>query len=290
MLNTKQTKTSQYYIPLTSFEALNMHYLWSGKFIAPSSEWIHMSRELGEYELFLVLEGTLYISDNLHNYTVNAGEYLIMQPTNQQYGVKPSYTSFYWLHFTASPTYITNQVSSIDAKNSTVISNHGVIHNIERITVLLSQLQETDRRYHNPYTCDLLAFSLLLELYNQQHKPPVNSLSHKNQLYQDILDYVSWNRLGVIRITELAQYFGYHEKYISTFFKEMSGIPLKQYLIQEKMNYAKAELISSSISINQLAYNLGFSDSHNFSNAFKKVIGMSPIQYRNNYRQIRKRS
>lgn len=161
---------------------------------------------------------------------------------------------------------------------------------MERITILLSQLQETDQRYHNAYTCDLLAFSFLLELYNQQHKQPLDSLSHKNQLYQDILDYVSWNRLGVIRVAELAQYFGYHEKYISTFFKKMSGISLKQYLIQEKMNYAKAELISSSISINQLAYNLGFSDSHNFSNAFKKVIGVSPIQYRHNYHALTSQS
>ena len=257
----------------------DFRYIWTGIFTATSAEWTHMSRPLHEYEIFLMIDGTLHIADENRHYTVSRGEYLIMPPTKKQYGFKPSYASFYWLHFTApSSSIITDW--QVPKNNSIVLSNHGVIPNIERITILLSQLQETDRRYHHAYTLNTLALGILLELYNQQAHIKDKKTSGKEQLYQDILDYITWNKFGVIRVSDLAAYFGYHEKYISTVFKQMAGIPLKQYIIKEMMEHAKAELTTTNKTIAQIAYSLGYSDSHNFTHAFKKVIGLSPSEYR----------
>lgn len=253
-------------------------YIWTGIFTATSAEWTHMSRELHEYEIFFMIDGTLHIADEDRHYTISRGEYLIMHPAKKQYGFKPSCASFYWLHFTAPlSSIITDQLHK---NNSIVLPNHGVIANMERITILLSQLQETDRRYHHAYTSNTLALGVLLELYNQQAHIEDKQTSSKEQLYQDILDYVTWNKFGVIRVSDLAAYFGYHEKYISTFFKQMSGIPLKQHLIKEMMEHAKAELTTTHKTVAQIAYSLGYSDSHNFTHAFKKVTGLSPSEYR----------
>lgn len=253
-------------------------YIWTGIFTATSAEWTHMSRELHEYEIFFMIDGTLHIADEDRHYTISRGEYLIMHPAKKQYGFKPSCASFYWLHFTAPlSSIITDQLHK---NNPIVLPNHGVIANMERITILLSQLQETDRRYHHAYTSNTLALGVLLELYNQQAHIVDKQTSSKEQLYQDILDYVTWNKFGVIRVSDLASYFGYHEKYISTFFKQMSGIPLKQHLIKEMMEHAKAELTTTHKTVAQIAYSLGYSDSHNFTHAFKKVTGLSPSEYR----------
>ena len=256
----------------------DFRYIWTGIFTATSAEWTHMSRELHEYEIFFMIDGTLHIADENRHYTISRGEYLIMHPAKKQYGFKPSYASFYWLHFTAPlSSIITDQLHK---NNPIVLPNHGVIANIERITILLSQLQETDRRYHHAYTSNTLSLGVLLELYNQQAHIVDKQTSSKEQLYQDILDYVTWNKFGVIRVSDLAAYFGYHEKYISTFFKQMSGIPLKQHLIKEMMEHAKAELTTTHKTVAQIAYSLGYSDSHNFTHAFKKVTGLSPSEYR----------
>ena len=255
------------------------NYIWTGIFTATSSEWTHMSRALQEYEVFFMIDGTLHIADENRHYSISRGEYLIMHPTKKQYGFKPSYASFYWLHFTAPISSILMDLQS-QKNNSIVLPNHGVVPNMERITILLSQLQETDRRYHHGYTSNTLALGVLLELYNQQAHTMDKKSSGKEQLYQDILDYITWNKFGVIRVSDLAAYFGYHEKYISTFFKQMSGISLKQYLIKEMMEHAKAELTTTNKTIAQIAYSLGYSDSHNFTHAFKKVTGLSPSEYR----------
>lgn len=257
----------------------DFRYIWTGIFTATSTEWTHMSRPLHEYELFFIIDGTLHIADENRHYTISRGEYLIMHPTKKQYGFKPSYASFYWLHFTAPSTSIISD-TQLHENNPIVLPNHGVIPNMERITILLSQLQETDRRYHQAYTSNTLALGVLLELHNQQTHIMDKQTSSKEQLYQDILDYVTWNKFGVIRVSDLAAYFGYHEKYISTFFKQMSGIPLKQHLINEMMEHAKAELTTTHKTVAQIAYSLGYSDSHNFTHAFKKVTGLSPSEYR----------
>ena len=77
------------------------NYHWSGRFIAPNENWIHMTRELMDHELVLVTEGTLHIECDGVSYTVNEGEYLIMSPSKIQKGTKSGYCSFYWVHFVA---------------------------------------------------------------------------------------------------------------------------------------------------------------------------------------------
>lgn len=103
------------------------------------------------------------------------------------------------------------------------------------------------------------------------------------QLYDDICDYINLHISENIKVSEIADYFGYNKKYLPSFFRKHSGITVKQYILQTKMEYAKAELSDTNHSISQVAYNIGFNDVHNFSIAFKKITGLSPSDYRNSY-------
>lgn len=249
-------------------------YQWCGKFKAPTSEWMHMTRKLSDYELFLVTDGTLYIADSEHTYSVAKDEYLFMSPTEKQYGYAPSNCSFLWFHFSLIPTNISTQ-------NRIILPQQNRIPNIERIIILINQLQDSDRRYHNSYTMDLLATGLLMELYNQvQIQQRGNILSSKTQLYQAVLDYINWNKFNRISVLELSRYFGYHEKYLSSVFKSIAGISLKQYILAATMEHAKAELMNTNKTISQIGSSIGYIDSHNFSHAFKNVVGISPSDYR----------
>ena len=61
-------------------------YHWCGKFTSPNNTWIHLTRNLEDYELFVVTEGTLHIASETSEYTVQPGEYLLMPPTKFQHG------------------------------------------------------------------------------------------------------------------------------------------------------------------------------------------------------------
>lgn len=271
----------------------DISYHWSGTFVAPGSNWIHMTRRLSDYELMFVTEGTLYIASGDDEYTVEKGEYLLMPPTENQHGTKKQYCSFYWMHFSYNNEkndHVTSEtgdtVTDVQPSDSGLISLpiKGCPSSPDRLIVLLKQLQDSDRRYRSAALNHYLTGAVLTELSLQNGANAGHGLRFsREQTYSDILTYIDWHISEPLHIDELAAYFGYNSKYLTTFFKKRSGIPLKQYIIRTKMERAKSLLSESSLPVSQIAYQLGFTDAHNFSNAFRTATGMSPGRYRESY-------
>lgn len=269
------------------FDSKNgFEYRWCGKFTPPSEEWIHLTRQLVDYELMVVTEGTLHIADHEQTYTVNKGDYLLMPPTPYQHGTKQGSCEFYWMHFNYNNALQDHQcLPSMPEYTSSHLSIplQGSLSSPERIIILMKQLQDSDRRYKESTLNNALCSAVLAELSAQGRHKLIKDKQLKEQLYGDILDYISWHAQGTLRVSEVASYFGYNEKYLTTFFKKYSGITLKQYIQQTKMEFAKSALSETTDPISQIAFSLGFSDAHNFSNAFHKVTGLSPSEYRASY-------
>lgn len=250
-------------------------YVMTGKFKAPSPNWKHELFHLAEYELFVMTEGTLYLSYNQQRYTVNSGEYLILPPCNSwRQGFKEAYSSFYWLHF--SPPN-----SSED--NCFTLPQMGAIPKLEKVVVLMKQLQDEVKNNYPEVSLNAMTTSIVTELYGQLYlNTPVDtkSLSQK-QIYSDILDYIQLNMYRNIKIAEIAQHFGYNEKYLSHLFANITGVPLKQFILSRKMDAANFMLTDTNMPITDIAKELGFSDNHNFSRAYKGFTGLTPSEYRN---------
>jgi len=247
----------------------------SGKFIAESDNWIHYTRQLKDYELMLVIKGTLYISNEKQNYTVHEGEYLLMEPSLIQKGFKPSRCSFYWLHFSCN--HCEHKADAI------TIPQQFLLPAPERVIIFLKQLQDSDCRYENKKLNSILTAAILteIELQTSKNYHSQNNITQEHLLLE-IKDYIKWNLHRNIKIADIAAYFGYNEKYLTTLFHSVTGTALKQYVLQSKMEQAKIQLSDTNLQISQIAYNLGFEDSHNFSNAFKKITGLSPKEYKLN--------
>lgn len=100
---------------LFQFSASNpIRYYFTGKFEAPAANWVHEEFPLGEFELFVMTEGTLYLSYNQEEFVVESGEFLLLPPTASQNakrrGYRPSFCSFYWLHFLPENEYSVKEV------------------------------------------------------------------------------------------------------------------------------------------------------------------------------------
>lgn len=269
------------------FDSKNgFEYRWCGKFTPPNDEWIHLTRNLADYELMVVTEGTLYIADHEQEYVVNKGEYLLMPPTPHQHGTRPGSCEFYWMHFDyhggAQDHTVWAETEDVQPKHL-ILPQKKNLASLERIIILMKQLQDSDRRYKDSTLNNALCSAILAELSAQSRHSIAKETQLKEQLFSDILDYISWHAGSNLRVSEIAAYFGYNEKYLTTFFKKYSGITLKQHILQTKMELAKSTLSETTGPISQIAFSLGFSDAHNFSNAFHKVTGLSPSEYRGSY-------
>jgi AraC-like DNA-binding protein len=264
---------------------------WAGKFEAPNEHWMHISRDLMDFEFIVMTEGELYIAANEKEYIVREGEYILMCPPCHQYGYRPSKCSFYWTHFTYNelknnPVHHDTNPGPLAADETRILLPvQGQIPRPDRLIVLLKQLQNCDMKYRNMNLNAYTLTTVLCELYSQLYLSGGRTVMKGDnlQLYTDIVDYINWRVRENIKVSEVAAYFGYNEKYITTFFKKISGISLKSHIMNCKMDVAKAMLTDSNTPIAQIGYDIGFSDNHNFSNAFKKVTGQSPSEYRNTY-------
>ncbi|MNY04749.1 DNA-binding transcriptional activator FeaR [compost metagenome] len=66
--------------------------------------------------------------------------------------------------------------------------------------------------------------------------------------------------------------------------KYFSGVPAGTYIRNRLLLEAKRLLVNFGMHINEIAFELDFSDASNFGKFFKKYTGMTPEQFRNEYK------
>ncbi len=83
-----------------------------------------------------------------------------------------------------------------------------------------------------------------------------------------------------VTLEELADMAGMSKRSLARAFHEATGVPPIAYLIQLRINRAAAMLRSSTASVTEIAFHVGFGDSNYFTRQFTKQTGLSPRQYR----------
>lgn len=78
----------------------------------------------------------------------------------------------------------------------------------------------------------------------------------------------------------LSEALGYNSSYLSGIFKKQYGMTFQDYLIHTRIEQAKILLLSSGLKNYEVAESVGFTDVNYFGSRFKKIVGMSPKQYK----------
>lgn len=265
-----------------------LHFVMTGKFEAPSDAWTHEELPLGEFELFVVTHGTLFLIYNHQSYTVPDGSYLLLPPVpapdNIRKGFKTSDCDFYWLHFSAE--FELDDDLTIVGPDIMVFPEQSVLLYPEKVIVQMKQLQDANRSSYAEISLNYMASVVMAEIYSQtilksQSNLPVQKT--QKQIYYDIVDFIHLNLHRSLKVSDVADYFGYNDKYLSHLFCCVAGISLKQYILTVKTDYANFLLTDTNQTIRQIASAVGYSDSQNFCRIYKKTVGLTPLQYRNAY-------
>lgn len=80
-------------------------------------------------------------------------------------------------------------------------------------------------------------------------------------------------------LQELADEIGLSLKKLKEGFKQLYGSTVYQFVLDQKMNFARQLLGSGSHNVNEVALQLGYSNSSHFIDAFKKKFGTTPKKY-----------
>ncbi len=100
----------------------------------------------------------------------------------------------------------------------------------------------------------------------------------KNNLIDEILEYINNHIDEDISIDELSDYFYLSKFHLSREFKKYTGTTIHRYIVQKKLIEAK-ELILKGVPITSVYTQCGFGDYSNFFRAFKNEYGFTPKQF-----------
>lgn len=106
---------------------------------------------------------------------------------------------------------------------------------------------------------------------------------HKDGEIKEIQRYIEENYGERITVGALARRAAISRRTMERRFKQATGNTVVKYLQRVKIEAAKRSFESSRKNITEVMYDVGYSDSKAFRTVFKKVTGLSPLEYRNKY-------
>ena len=98
-------------------------------------------------------------------------------------------------------------------------------------------------------------------------------------------EYIENNFQCRITIDQLASMVAVSRRSLERRFKKATCSTVIEYIQRVKMEAAKTSLESSHDTINEVMYQVGYIDSKAFRSTFKRITGLSPVEYRNKYKR-----
>lgn len=121
---------------------------------------------------------------------------------------------------------------------------------------------------------------LLVELYRYSILGTQSSSTTVSQ----IMDYIKENFDKPLNNEMLSSMSGYHEYHLNRLFMKHVGTSVHKYILNIRINEAKKLLLTTEQSLTHIAEKVGFNSNTHFSTYFKQVIGISPLEFRKQFK------
>lgn len=109
---------------------------------------------------------------------------------------------------------------------------------------------------------------------------------HGDKEIRKAQDFIEQNIHERITIEELADHAAVSRRTFERRFKQATSNSVLEYIQRVKVEAAKRSFESSRKNINEVMYDVGYTDTKAFRTIFKKVTGLTPVEYRNKYNKM----
>ena len=237
-----------------------------GKF-SINGEWVHPRRIIKTFELIVVLEGTVYLSEDGCDYVLSENDAIILEAGKEHFGTKSTSgkVSFYWLHFYT------------DRGMPFKVFRSGQLHDIKYL--LRKLLHVANSVNADKDECDAVTFMIFKEcerLQNDARKLPPSLIGLIKETVRNEMP-------KRCEVADIAKAIGYNRDYLGKVFGEYTGISLKDYIAKKRISYAENLLLTTEMSVKEIAGVLGYDEENTFIKFFVYHKGISPRRFKNQY-------
>lgn len=127
---------------------------------------------------------------------------------------------------------------------------------------------------------DLSLKLLLLRIIQTQNLAVIHDTTLNNHRFTPAIQYIKDHLTGKISIDVLARESCMSRSAFFTAFKEQFGISPLEFVLRERIRFAKKAMADLSLSITDICYLSGFNNLNYFIRLFKRQEGITPREYR----------
>lgn len=250
---------------------------------------MHSNHFHSHYELYYLLSGTRKFFINHSFYTLHPLDLVLIAKgelhrtsfiTDTTHERVVMYFNEKWLE-TMNKTFSKEVIDQC-------LSTHKRSISPEDQTFFYNLLDKMIKEYNSPdeysnkllknYFEELLIF-LLRTTNSQEH---TNDNTQNDGDIANAARYICTNYASDLTLAEVADYVNLSPTYFSKKFKSSTGFGFKEYLIHIRVKEAANQLIETTDNITTIGVRCGFNDSNYFGDLFRKVMKLSPREYRKN--------
>ncbi len=235
------------------------------------------------WEFTIVTNGAIYNCINGKNKTYTENNVFIATTENTHFLLSANGNPVRYINIIVKEKFLLPTIKAIspdllnylksDTFSLTLSSQK--ISEIEKILLRINYTDPNSHRNNDYLACS--AFMLLMSEIILNQIPPSSTappyLASLNLLAQN-------NELLNYNVNDLSSALGYSRIQLNSLFKKHFGISPHKYLINYKLNYAQTLLLSTTMSISEISYEIGYSTPMQFYETFKKTFGVTPNQFR----------
>lgn len=141
-------------------------------------------------------------------------------------------------------------------------------------------------RYTNRELAILASKFFVLDISRNSQSP--FSIFKGQKIHNDIeivqiQEFIEANFHERLTVDELSEKFGIGRRTLERRFKKATNNTVVEYIQRVKIEASKKELETGRKTVNEIMYDVGYSDNRSFREVFKKFSGLSPVEYRTRF-------
>ena len=237
--------------------------------------------EHDDHLLIYCVEGSGFLYCDAYEGVIRAGDIVILpKGMGHHYRSDSKYPwSIYWIHFDGELSNVF--VDAIQFLSFSVVAEVG------HSAALIASFKALLGARKTGYNTNIIIFAAnqlrqLLTLVPVEIQAQKNR--HEHGLNVDRIQARMWESIDQhLQLDELAALANLSKYHFSARYKQITGYSPIKHFMHMKMEHACYLLDSLNVSIGEVADKLGYDDALYFSRVFKKIIGLSPKEYRESH-------
>lgn len=239
-------------------------------------------------QLIWLNKGKVKLKLDWKEYPLQNGEIYMLLPNANIEMETYSDSEIIFLSFPVEMVKLESQAFAIDVfklfvnhnqKNKNLVTP-AVFHQIQHLSELMFQEKES-AQYSIEILWSYLKIILLQLIRDDDHsiRIPDKNIERLEQIFTLISEYAVQEK----KVDFYAQKMNLSSKRLNQILQSLTGKNLSYYLQEQLILEAKRLLIKGKLSVNEIAYQLGYEDRAYFSRFFKKWTGIPPSNYKQMY-------